>query len=101
MIVTTKLQEHFDSNREVSNDTLKYLLSLGIDERFAEQCKAMFDGIKADVDEVIAVGPIIVGENTRLQAKISKMDLGARVEISNTTREAANDRVYRSHKKAA
>lgn len=101
MIVTQRLQEHFDSNREVSRDTLRYLLSLWIDKRFAEQCEAMFDGIKAWVDEIVAVSPVIVRENTRLQTKFSKMDLNSRVQISWVTQEAANDRVYGWYKKKA
>jgi len=101
MIVTQKLQKHFDSNREVSRDTLNYLLSLWIDKRFAEQCEAMFKWIKADVREVIAVSPVIIKENTSLQTKFSKMDLESRIEISNSTKEAANDRVYGWYKKRA
>jgi len=102
MIVTPKLQEHFDSNRkESSKDTLNYLLSLWVDKKFAEQCKAMFEWIWAAVDEVIAVSPIIVKENQRLQTKVSNLELSSRIEISNILKEASNDRTYRSHKKAA
>lgn len=101
MIVTPKLQEHFDSNREVSKDTLNYLLSLWIDERFAEQCKAMFDGIKADVSEVIAVSPTIIAEDEKLKNKFLKMWLKASIQFGNELKSAANDRVYGWYKKAA
>jgi hypothetical protein len=97
MIVTPRLQEHFDSNREVSRDTLNYLLSLWINPQFAEQCEAMFNDIRANIREVVAVMPKIKKENI----KIVELEWRATGKVIKLVGEAANDRAYGWLKKVA
>ncbi len=91
MIVTQKLQESFDDNRkEYPSDRLDYLISLWIDPQFAEQCEFMFNDIRANIREVVAVMPKIKEENQKIVA----LDWRATWKIIDLTRKAANDRVY-------
>lgn len=97
MIVTKKLQESFDKNREYPSDRLDYLISLWIDPKFAKQCEIMFEEVKVSVWEVVAVIPKIEEENK----KILNLEWRATWKIIDITKNAANDRVYGWIKKRA
>ncbi|MDD3145646.1 MAG: hypothetical protein PHV23_06100 [Candidatus Gracilibacteria bacterium] len=98
MIVTQKLQENFDNNRkEYPSDRLDYLISLGINPQFAEQCEFMFNDIRANIREVVAVMPKINEEND----KILILEGKATGKVIDITKKAANDRIYGGIKKRA
>lgn len=98
MIVTQKLQESFDNNRkEYPSDRLDYLISLWINPKFAEQCEFMFNDIRANIREVVAVMPKINEEND----KILILEWKATWKVIDITKKAANDRIYGWIKKRA
>lgn len=81
MVVTEKLQLHFDNNREVERNKLDYLLSLGIDPKFARKCVEMFEEIWATTNEILNQEENILAANEQISKIEIKRNRLQRVEV--------------------